>query len=256
VEAIIGLGLVALLISYLPTIYAAHHDREKGMRTVRPFAGTPPSGVDLLVNLTRFKALDDSDLWRNASAWVLELNQTHCSFPALCYFPETSPEQTWVGTVGTLLDAGALLLSAAPVELSGDADVVHQGPMLVLAHGVPTVVEIGRAAGLPIDPPIPLMALVPDGSGTAPDISITRDEYLAALDRLSGVITVPAGDRDAAWLRFAAVRVSYDRALRGLAGLTLAVPAPWTTDRAALVDRPRLVTNRPITVDWSLPGPS
>ena len=29
-EAIIGLGLVALLISYLPTIYAAHHDRGEG----------------------------------------------------------------------------------------------------------------------------------------------------------------------------------------------------------------------------------
>jgi hypothetical protein len=253
VEAIIGLGLVALLISYLPTIYAAHHDREKGMRTLRPFAGTPPSAVDLLLNLTRFEALDNPDLWRNAGAWMLELDQTHCSFPALCYFPETSSVQTWVGSVGTLLDVGALLLSAAPIDLTGNAAIVHQGPMLVLAHGVPTVVEIGRAAGLPIDPPIPLVELVPDESGSAPDISITRDEYLAALDRLEGVISVPVEDREAAWLRFAAVRFSYDRALRGLAGLTLAAPAPWTTDRPAAVGRPRLVTNRPITVDWSLP---
>ncbi len=46
VEATIGLGLVALLISYLPTIYAAHHQREKGISVLRPFAGTPPSPVD------------------------------------------------------------------------------------------------------------------------------------------------------------------------------------------------------------------
>ncbi len=46
VEAIIGLGLVALLISYLPTIYAAHHEREKGIATLRPFAGTPPAPAD------------------------------------------------------------------------------------------------------------------------------------------------------------------------------------------------------------------
>jgi hypothetical protein len=98
-----------------------------------------------------------------------------------------------------------------------------------------------------------LLQLVPDGSGQAPDISITRDEYLAALDRLTLVLTVPEAERDEAWLRFAAVRSSYDRALRGLAGLTLASPAPWTTDRPARVGRPRLVTRRPISVDWSRP---
>jgi len=42
IEATIGLGLVALLIGYLPTIYAAHHEREKGINVLRPFAGAPP----------------------------------------------------------------------------------------------------------------------------------------------------------------------------------------------------------------------
>jgi hypothetical protein len=254
VEAIIGLGLVALLISYLPTIYAAHHDREKGLRTMRPFAGTPPSGVDLLTNLKRFDALDNPVLWQSASGWLLELDQTHCAFPALCYFPESFPAQTWVGSMGALLDAGALLLSGSTIHVGGDVAMPHQGPAMVLAYGVPTIVEIGRAAGLPIGPPVPLLELVPDGSGTAPDISISRDEYFAAVDRLDGIVTIPEDGREEAWLRFAAVRSSYDRALRGLAGLTLAAPAPWTTDRPAVVGRPRLVTSRPIPVDWSLPA--
>ena len=253
VEAIIGLGLVALLISYLPTIYAAHHDREKGIRTLKPFAGSPTSAVGLLLNLDRFHALDNADLWRTASAWLLELDQTHSSFPALCYFPESDDTQSWVATVGSLLDAGALLLSASPIRLSGTTAIAHQGPMIVLANGVPTVIDIGRAAGLPIDPPVPLVELLPDGSGTPPAISVSREEYLEALDRLAGVVAVPADQREEAWLRFAAVRASYDRALRGLAGLTLSIPAPWTTDRAAVVGRPRLVTRRPISVDWSLP---
>ncbi len=252
VEAIIGLGLVALLISYLPTIYAAHHDREKGLRAMRPFAGTPPSGVELLTSLTRYGALDSPDLWRTASEWLLELDQTHCAFPALCYFPESFSAQTWVGSMGALLDAGAIMLSASPIEVGSDAAVQHQGPLMVLAYGIPTIVEIGRAAGLPIDPPVPLVELLPDSSGTAADISITRDEYLVAIDRLSGVVAIPTDGREDAWLRFAAVRSSYDRALRGLAGLTMATPAPWTTDRPAAVGRPRLVTRRPIAVDWSL----
>ena len=253
VEAIIGLGLVALLISYLPTIYAAHHDREKGIRTLKPFAGTPASALGLLYNLDRFHALDNADLWRTASAWLLELDQTHSAFPALCYFPESDDTQSWVATVGSLLDAGALLLSASPIRLSGTTTIAHQGPMIVLANGVPTVIDIGRAAGLPIGPPVPLVELLPDGSGEPPAISVTREEYLEALDRLADVVAVPADDREQAWLRFAAVRASYDGALRGLAGLTLSTRAPWTTDRPAAVGRPRLVSRRPISVDWSLP---
>jgi hypothetical protein len=254
VEAIIGLGLVALLISYLPTIYAAHHDREKGIRTLRPFAGTPPSGVGLLLNLSRFQAVDNPDLWRTASAWLLELDQTHCSFPALCYFPESDDTQSWVATVGSLLDAGALLLSANPIEWGEEATIRHQGPMIVLANGVPTVIEIGRAAGLPIAQPVPLVELLPDGSGVAPPISVSRDEYLAAVDRLTDIFTIVDDQRQDAWLRFAAVRASYDEALRGLAGLTLSLSAPWTTDRPAAVGRPRLLTSKPIPVDWSLPA--
>ena len=253
VEAIIGLGLVALLISYLPTIYAAHHDREKGIRTLKPFAGTPASAVGLLYNLDRFHALDNADLWRTASAWLLELDQTHSAFPALCYFPESDDTQSWVATVGSLLDAGARLLSAGPIRLTGTTTIAHQGPMIVLANGVPTVNDIGRAAGLPIGPPVPLVELLPDGSGAAPVISVAREEYLEALDLLTGIVDVPTDQREEAWLRFAAVRASYDRALRGLAGLTLSIPAPWTTDRPAAVGRPRLVTRRPIPVDWSLP---
>jgi hypothetical protein len=256
VEAIIGLGLVALLISYLPTIYAAHHDREKGIRTLKPFAGTPSSGVDLLLNLNRFHALDNADLWRTASTWLLELDQTHCSFPALCYFPESDDTQSWVASVGSLLDAGALLLSASGIRLTGDSTVMHQGPMVVLANGVPTVIEVGRAAGLPIGPPVPLVQLVPDEAGDIPDISVTREEYLDALDRLDEVVSVPEDERQAAWARFAAVRSAYDQALRGLAGLTMALPAPWTTDRPAVVARPRLLTTRPVSVDWSLPTPA
>ena len=111
VEATIGLGLVALLISYLPTIYSAHHQREKGIIVLRPFAGIPPSPVDLLVNLQRLGSLDTPDLWRTTTSWLLELDQTHTAFPALCYFPESSADQSWVASVGSMLDAAVLLLS-------------------------------------------------------------------------------------------------------------------------------------------------
>jgi hypothetical protein len=113
IEATIGLGLVALLISYLPTIYAAHHEREKGITVLRPFAGTPADPVGMLSSLQRLGALDNPDLWRTATNWLLELDQTHSAFPALSYFPEASPEQSWVASVGTMLDGAAILISVS-----------------------------------------------------------------------------------------------------------------------------------------------
>jgi hypothetical protein len=252
VEATIGLGLVALLISYLPTIYAAHHEREKGISVLKPFAGTPPSPVSLLSNLQLLDALDNPELWRTSASWVLDLDQTHTAFPALCYFPEASPEESWVASVGSLLDAAALLLSASDFNTEEHAADEIKGPVMALAYGLPSLVTIGRSAGLPIERPQLVMALLARSAEPAPDISVGRAEYVAALDRLHPLLDVPEDQRERCWRRFAWMRSGYDEALRGLAGLTLASPAEWTTDRPATVGRPRIFTNRPIEIDWTV----
>ena len=255
IEATIGLGLVALLISYLPTIYAAHHGREKGISVLRPFAGTPNSPVDLLANLQRLGTLDNPQLWTTASSWMLELDQTHTDFPALCYFPESSPVQSWVASMGTVLDSAALLLSASDYSTEEHAAQEVKGPMMALAYGMPALVRIGRAAALPIPQPVRLVDLIAGASEPAPAISIRREEYIAALDRLHPLLPVPEEKREECWRRFASIRSGYDQAVRGLAGLTMAASAPWTTDRPAEVGRPRVFTSRPIELDWSLPDP-
>ena len=123
--------------------------------------------------------------------------------------------------------------------------------MMALAYGMPTLVRIGRAAGLPIDPPVLLTELIAQSSGPPPDISVRREEYLGALDRLHPLLPVPDDQREQCWRRYAWIRSGYDRALCGMAGLTMAAPAEWTTDRPASVSRPRIFSDRPIKVDWS-----
>ena len=120
---------------------------------LKPFAGTPPSPVNLLANLQHLGALDNPELWRTSASWLLDLDQTHTAFPALCYFPEASPEQSWVASVGSLLDAAALLLSASDFNTEEHAADEIKGPMMALAYGLPTLVTIGRSAGLPIERP-------------------------------------------------------------------------------------------------------
>lgn len=260
VEATIGLGLVALLISYLPTIYAAHHEREKGISVLRPFAGTPADPVALVSNLYRLGTLDNPELWRTAAAWMLELDQTHTAFPALCYFPESSPEQSWVASVGSMLDGAAVLLSTSDFTTEDHASDVIKGPMMSLAYGMPTLVRIGKAAGLPLPQPELLLTLVSRAQqeGPVPDISISRSEYIDAVDRLHPLLDVPEEKREACWKAFAYIRSGYDLALQGLAGLTAAEPAPWTTDRPARVGRPRILLSKDIDVEWISghgPGP-
>jgi hypothetical protein len=255
VEAIIGLGLVALLISYLPTIYSAYNDREKGTNRLRPIAGSPPSATEFLQSLQRLGSLESPDLWRGSADWMLDLEQTHTAFPILSYFPESDPEQSWVATVGSLLDASALVFA---VSDRNDGDVfadAQKGPLTVLVYGLPLIVRIARAVSIPLPPPARLQDIVAQSGQPAPTVSVSRVEFEAAMTALSGILVVQPGREDEAWRRFAWIRSGYEPALRALAGVTLAAPAPWTTDRPAAVGRPRFLEHRALRVDWSQQPP-
>jgi hypothetical protein len=122
--------------------------------------------------------------------------------------------------------------------------------LLALAYGVPALGRIASAAGLPVGPPAPPGELL-TRTDPPPAISIDRDEYEAAIAQLTRVVTVPVDRRELSWTRFAWLRSGYDNDLRGLAGLTLAAPALWTTDRPAKVGRPRMLSARSVTVSWT-----
>jgi len=251
IEATIGLGLVALLISYLPTIFSAYNGREKGIVRLRPVAGAPPSSTELLQNLHRTGALDSPDFWKNQADWMLDLEQTHTAFPILAYFPETRSDHSWVATVGSLLDAAALVTSASETNAGEVYEDVEKGPLLILVYGLPLIVRIARAANVPLPEPERLVALTAHFGEPPPPISIGRDEYLGAMAAMAPVLVLDPGREEDGWRRFAWIRSAYDPALRSLAGLTSAYPSPWTTDRPADVGKPRFVSRRPLRVDWS-----
>ena len=251
VEATIGLGLVALLISYLPTIYTAYNSREKGTNRLRPVAGSPPGGVEFLQSLQRLGSLETPDLWRSSSDWMLDLEQTHTSFPIMTYFPGSDPEQSWVATMGAVLDASALVVAASEIDMAEQFADAQKGPLTVLVYGLPLIVRIARAVYVPLPPPTRLQDLLARVEEPAPAVSIGRDEYDAAMVALSGILVVAPGLEEEAWRRFAWIRSAYEPALRALAGITLAFPAPWTSDRPAAVGKPRFARRRPLYVDWS-----
>jgi hypothetical protein len=252
IEATIGLGLVALLISYLPTIYSAYNGREKGIVRLRPIAGTPQNAPELLQGLHHIGDLQSTEFWKNQSEWILDLEQTHTAFPILSYFPETHSDHSWVASVGTLLDAAALLASASETGVGQAIQEIDKGPLMVLVYGMPGFVRIARAASIPLPEPARMPDLISRAEEPGPTISITREEYIDAMNSLSGVIQIAPDRHEASWRRFAWIRSSYEPALRSLAGLTRASPARWTTDRPAVVGKPRFLRRRPIEIDWSV----
>jgi hypothetical protein len=251
VEATIGLGLVALLISYLPTIYSAYNSREKGTNRLRPVAGSPPGGVEFLESLQRLGGLDSSDLWRSSADWMLDLEQTHSAFPILTYFPGSDAKQSWVATMGAVLDASALVVAVSEIDMGEQFADAQKGPLTVLVYGLPLIAHIARAVYVPLPPPAKLQDLLASVEQLPSEVSIGRDEYDAAMAALSGILVVEPGLEEEAWRRFTWIRSAYEPALRALAGVTLAFPAPWTSDRPAAVGKPRFIRRRPLYVDWS-----
>jgi hypothetical protein len=251
IEATIGLGLVALLISYLPTIFTSYNGRERGVVRLRPLAGSPPSAVATLQTLQRMGAISDPDFWRNQSDWLLDLEQSHTSFPMLCYFPETHQGHSWVATAGTILDAANLLVSASQQSDGEHFADIEKGPLIVLVYGMPAFVNVARGAGVRLPEPTRLEELRPHMRGPAPPISIGRSEFEDALAELRPIVGTAISAEDA-WNYFAWTRSVYEPALRALAGLTKAPPAPWTTDRPAVVGRPPFLHRRPLKVDFSV----
>jgi hypothetical protein len=225
VEAGIGLALVAMLITYLPAIYAAFSRRETQVALLEVRAGTPPSAVTML---TRFQGIGQLDrlavLWRDWEVWFADVEESHTTFPALTFFRSPQPDRHWVTAAGTVLDAASLMQSSI------DVPQVPEGSLAIRA-GFISLRRIADFFGIDYDA---------DPSQGDP-IGVTRGEFEHALDELEAAGLPIVEDRDQAWLDFAGWRVNYDTVLLSLAEITMAPYAPWVSDRSTPgMRRPRM----------------
>jgi hypothetical protein len=224
-EAAVGLFLVAILISYLPTMYAAFARRETAVTLLEVRAGSPPSAVEMILRhhrLGRIEVLHKT--WEDWEIWFADIEESHSSLAALIFFRSPRPERSWVTAAGAVMDAAALVTSTVDLPHDPAADLCIRAGYLALRH-------ISDFFYIAYDP---------DPKPTDP-ISITRAEYDAACDELAanGVPLKP--DRDQSWRDFAGWRVNYDTVLLALAALTAAPPAPWSSDRAGRYRTPLFV---------------
>ncbi len=227
-EAGVGIGLLALLITYLPSLYATFNRREVAVALLEVRADSPPSGPNMIVRYHRI-GWDGglTQVWKDWETWFADVEETHTSLAPLAFFRSPQPSRSWITAAGAVLDGAALRASTMEGARDPEADLCIRAGYVALR----------RVAGffhLPYDP---------DPTPDDP-ISISRDEYDAVCARLEGAGVQLKPDRDRAWRDFAGWRVTYDAALVGLAALTMAPEAPWSSDRAATFKRPPLVQPR------------
>lgn len=223
-----GIMLLALLITYLPTIYGAFTRRETLVSLLEVRAGTPPWAITMLIRYQQIGLLDRMDeLFQRAELWFADIEESHTSLGSLSFFRSPLPSRSWITAAGTLLDAAALRL--AVIDLPNDPHAA-----LCVRSGTLCLRRISDFFDIDYDP-----------DPAADDaIAITRGEFDDAVDRLAAVGAPIVADRDAAWRDFAGWRVNYDTVLLALASLCLAPVAPWTADRASRLGRPKLRLRR------------
>ncbi len=226
-EAALGLGLLALLISYLPTLYNAFSRREVFVAQLEVRAGSPPSGAAMIVRYATIGWLGGmASLWERWEGWFVELEETHTSFPALVFFRSPQPEHSWITAAGAMLD-GAALASSTLADHDPDAEIMLRAGYLSLRRIADYFAIPYNADPSPSDP-----------------ISVAREEYDDVYDRLQTAGIELRTDREQAWRDFAGWRVNYDTVLITLAALVVAPTAPWSSDRSVTAFRPTVLRPR------------
>jgi hypothetical protein len=214
-EAAVGIALLALVISYLPTLNAAFGRRELVVAMLDSRAGTPPDPIVLYQRQLRYAGLESLDeSWPEWERWIVDVGESHYTHAMLAFFRSSNPGHSWTGAVGTLLDAANLRLAAIDAPGAGNA-----AAWLFMQAGLVAVTRIADYFGLE---PVP-------GGPTAVD----RAGFDAALDELDRYGAPLLADRGAAWEWFDGRRSVYLPLLNALCLLVDAPRArPWGTSVA------------------------
>ncbi|WP_375434239.1 hypothetical protein [uncultured Hymenobacter sp.] len=210
-EATMGLLLMTLLISYLPTIYQAFSRREIVVSRLELRAGTPPSACALLQWLNRSGSLhDDASQWELWEEWFVEIEESHTSLPILSFFRSPQPGRSWVTTAALILDTASLMFSAVDDKRDPQAEVTFKAGCLAMNRVYRFFDE-----GLETEP----SKILPDND---PVEDPERADFNKAYQDLQDAGLAMRPEQDDAWQQYRELRSRYATALDFLGKLTMA----------------------------------
>jgi hypothetical protein len=235
VASFVGLGTVALQIGYLPALYAAFNRREALVTMLDSRAGVPSWGPELLVRThyglgSGVSAVGElPELFEDWERWSADVSESHATYLALINFRSPRPLSSWLTAQLAVLDAAALYLSLVP-DAPGAVSA-----RLCLRGGFTCLGTIARARGFAI----------PEEADPNDGITLTYEEFVAAIDHLAAVDFHLERTSEEAWLDFVGWRINYEPAAYAIARAVDAPPALWSGPRRHPI--PPIPPRRPAT---------
>ena len=112
-EAGMGFGFLALVISYLPLLNQSFARREIAVSLLDSHAGSPPVATEMLLRHIHRDDLSELDRhFYDWERWSAELLESLLSYPILAFFRSHHDNQSWLGSLTAILDASALIMAA------------------------------------------------------------------------------------------------------------------------------------------------
>ena len=208
--AVSGLGTVALVVTFLFSLYGSYQRREIQVVALQAAAGAPPSAVALLETYAALGLIERlPDLFMDWQRWAVEVLDSHVAYPLLGFFRSSHDNLSWISALGTILDAASLVLTTVCEVPRGEAKLAKR----VGTHLVEDIFNIGFRAGEPS--------------------TLDRSDFDAACDRLEQAgYSLEA--RDVAWPMFEAARATYAARLEAMAAYWATPATSWLGDPVAL----------------------
>ena len=205
-----GLGIVALVVTFLFSLFGSYQRREVSVVTLQAKAGVPPSAVVLLEALARMDLVARlPEFFGDWERWAAEVLDSHVAYPLLGYFRSSHDNLSWISALGTVLDAASLVLTTISGVPRGEAKLAKR----VGTHLVEDIFNLGFRSGIPT--------------------GLDRPAFDAACSRLEEAgYTLEA--RDAAWPHFEAARATYAPRLEAMARYWATPATSWLGDPVAL----------------------
>jgi hypothetical protein len=205
-ESGLGLGFLALILSYLPVIYQAFSRREVNIVLLDARAGSPPTATEILRRHPGSIYAEDLDQllrdWERASADILE---SHVSYPAVSYFRSQHNNESWLAALTAMLDTSSLMLTCIDHPASRQAK-------LTFAMARHTIVDLAQLFN---------EAPIYDAADRLPG---------AEFKRLSGVLAqagFPIRDEVHSCEKLTKLRAMYEPFVLGLARYLYMEVPPW-----------------------------
>jgi hypothetical protein len=207
--------LIALLISYLPTLYGAFNRRETEVSLLAGRGGSLSWGPEILLRYQWAGLRSElGALYQDWERLMADIAESHSSYTILVHFRSPDPRRSWVTSMIAVMDAAAIELARTPSEASASA-------RLVITGGASALNAISRALGLPV---------VEDPLPTDP-IGVSFEEFSDAWRSLDGIGFPAEVDADTGYQHFRGWRVNWEPQAYRIARLVQAPPLDWTGPR-------------------------